>query len=726
MEITAIIANIKKLFQLAKEDSSSKQCKSLVFLEKKINGDSAAVEIETLLLVLSKLKQMLKPSERNNKLITIADNLAHQLDQLKDQSALKAPYFDPAITKPNRQQTNTTTLKLSDTTGRMLEQDYDLQWAQEALQPWSSLVANIEKANRQPFFFGRTAGQRLNRMAYHYVRNAKNCPNAKNLVQAITERGVEKSHWSDVANYWLKSMGVYRDRELLQLQKRELTKEEKLFWGDFNLMQFFLNKDWMEDVDRPDYRHKHTVHATSKPMLASSHRNADIDRDLINRRACKYLLHHMRENDRLIIYSLDGIDQKAVALAAVFTIQQDGKEKTKVPVCTTELRELFRLWDYLGPNVLFTEKLSKVDPPWISNISTQKDWAYYALHLVRKILINEKIDQNFLTSVAMMLKEIKKENYAKVIQLYHNACPSLYGQRILTSKKQNAKIRQNLSIEIDEAQMQSKAYILEITRIILQQEEKWPISAIEDEEEEEEKAKIEYIIHRAARKGDIEVLKTCLVTGIDPDLQDQDAQGDTPLIVAARSGNKECLEWLINYGAQKDLPNHAGHTAVNIAAANGHVNCLKFLIEEAHCAVDLSAQNGATALFVAAWEGHSECVAYLLEKGADANALATEDNDTPLTIAAAEGKIEVLQILLNSGKIKIHHKNRNDQSALSIANEQGYQDCVSLLTRYGAIAESAAENIYQFLPTLSKQPHTAAASSEGSEKSVLHPGPKNN
>lgn len=712
MEIADIIADLKKLFQLAKKCDCPKQIKSIVFLEKKM-GESSAAEIDTSLMALRKLKQILKPSERNRKLILTADNLVRKLEQLKDELALKAPFFDPATTKPYRQRANTATLTLSDTTGRMIEQDYNLQWAQTALEPWISLVRNIDKEARHPFFFGRTAGQRLNRMAYHYAHNTRNHPNAEGLVDAVTTRGVEKANWSDVANYWIKSMGIYRDGELLKLQKKTLTKEEEVFWDNFNLMQLFLHKDWMKDVDRPDYRHKPIAHTPSdSDSKAKSHsRNADIDRDLINRRACKYLLHQLLKEDRLIVYSLDGIDQTAVAAAAVFTIQQDGKEKTKVPVCTTELRELFRLWDYFKGHVLFTEKLAKIDPPWVNNISTQKDWAYYALHLARKILINEEVDGKFIRHVALMLEKIKEKDYAEVIRLYHSACPSLYGEKILETRKPPRKISQQ-SGQNEMLHASREDYIAEIAAIISQSEKLEIAPPLKSENG------ISYIIHEAAKKGNIEILKTCLWTDVDPNLQDE--QGDTPLIVAARAGNTACLKWLMSYGAQRDLSNHAGHTAVNIAAASGHIDCLKFLIEEAHCTVDIPAQNGTTALFVAAWEGHSECVAYLLSKGADVNVIALKNRETPLTIAAAEDKPEVMQILLDKskGKIDINYKNKDGQSALSIASAQDSRDCIALLKQYDAISESSEENRHQFFPASPKQQPIAAAPLENSNQTT--------
>lgn len=61
-------------------------------------------------------------------------------------------------------------------------------------------------------------------------------------------------------------------------------------------------------------------------------------------------------------------------------------------------------------------------------------------------------------------------------------------------------------------------------------------------------------------------VRTLLALGCP--VNEQDANGDTPLIVAARAGEVKVVEELLRHKARKDLRNRAGETALDAAKAN--------------------------------------------------------------------------------------------------------------------------------------------------------------
>jgi ankyrin repeat protein len=90
-----------------------------------------------------------------------------------------------------------------------------------------------------------------------------------------------------------------------------------------------------------------------------------------------------------------------------------------------------------------------------------------------------------------------------------------------------------------------------------------------------------------------------------------------------------------------------GHTPLIAAAREGQKN---FVIDLMHRGADLTCTSvkGKTALHYAAANGHTEIVKMLLEKGADADALDGERH-TPIMLAAIYGCNKTIQALLDGG-----------------------------------------------------------------------------
>jgi len=93
--------------------------------------------------------------------------------------------------------------------------------------------------------------------------------------------------------------------------------------------------------------------------------------------------------------------------------------------------------------------------------------------------------------------------------------------------------------------------------------------------------------------------------------------------------------------------NHV-HTLLMSAAAHGSTECAKYLIEKG-ANVNLKNFAGYTALHWAAFTGRTETLPLLLEKGAEIDS-RTEDGRTPLHIAAFRGHLEFVEALLRREK----------------------------------------------------------------------------
>lgn len=85
-------------------------------------------------------------------------------------------------------------------------------------------------------------------------------------------------------------------------------------------------------------------------------------------------------------------------------------------------------------------------------------------------------------------------------------------------------------------------------------------------------------------------------------------------------------------------------TPLRIAATAGHAACVAYLIAQG-AEVDLVDVKGQTALYVAVVNGHLDCVRILLEAGADPNG-SRHHRSTPLYHAARVGRLDILQELI--------------------------------------------------------------------------------
>ncbi|XP_016277440.2 ankyrin repeat domain-containing protein 42 isoform X1 [Monodelphis domestica] len=83
--------------------------------------------------------------------------------------------------------------------------------------------------------------------------------------------------------------------------------------------------------------------------------------------------------------------------------------------------------------------------------------------------------------------------------------------------------------------------------------------------------------HAAAYKGDLEMLKKLVENGII-NINERDDSESTLLHKAAGQGHVECLQWLIEKGADVNITNKAGELAVDAAKRFAHLSAVSLLV----------------------------------------------------------------------------------------------------------------------------------------------------
>ena len=144
--------------------------------------------------------------------------------------------------------------------------------------------------------------------------------------------------------------------------------------------------------------------------------------------------------------------------------------------------------------------------------------------------------------------------------------------------------------------------------------------------------------------GDLEQAATWLDAGLPPDyLGSRIGSG---LMIGAWEGKLELMRLFISRGADINLSNANGETALALAAWRGHLEAVQWLIERG-ARINAPTRQWS-ALHYAVFGGHEPVVDYLLAQGADINALSTNGSSV-LMLAVYEGRQALAGKLLEKG-----------------------------------------------------------------------------
>ncbi|XP_030843247.1 ankyrin repeat and EF-hand domain-containing protein 1-like [Strongylocentrotus purpuratus] len=116
------------------------------------------------------------------------------------------------------------------------------------------------------------------------------------------------------------------------------------------------------------------------------------------------------------------------------------------------------------------------------------------------------------------------------------------------------------------------------------------------------------------------------------------------LFSAAAKGDFLKIQSLID---SEDKSEDSGRVDVNCSDASGHLEVVEFIVDEG-ADFEISDKDGFTALHIASFNGHLDIVKYLVSKGAD---LGRPGNDylTPLHLALDGGHLDIADYLLTEG-----------------------------------------------------------------------------
>ncbi|EHK47127.1 hypothetical protein TRIATDRAFT_217580 [Trichoderma atroviride IMI 206040] len=185
-------------------------------------------------------------------------------------------------------------------------------------------------------------------------------------------------------------------------------------------------------------------------------------------------------------------------------------------------------------------------------------------------------------------------------------------------------------------------------------------------------------LHFTAHFGIVESMRLLLDCGADPDLVSD--LGSTALALA--TDNSEIVHLLIEKGADLNIRDSSGKTAMMFAAWDKNSEILRMLVENG-ANLDMVDDKGVCALHYAVVSGSVDCVRILLAAGADQELLMSENEYSPLLLASEDGQTEIVRLLLENGA-NPEIKTTEPTTPLSVAIAGRHAEVVSILLEYGA------------------------------------------
>jgi ankyrin repeat protein len=157
-------------------------------------------------------------------------------------------------------------------------------------------------------------------------------------------------------------------------------------------------------------------------------------------------------------------------------------------------------------------------------------------------------------------------------------------------------------------------------------------------------------------------------------------EGYTAAMVAAQHGRADVLEILVAVGANLNVQNEEGTSALMTAAYFDHVDALKVIAPKAN--LDAQDTDGYTAAMMAAQKGHVEILKVLIENGANLDLQDARDY-TAAMMAAEKGHVETLKVLIEKGA-NLDLQNAQGYSAVMLAAQYGKVETLKVLIEKGA------------------------------------------
>lgn len=155
------------------------------------------------------------------------------------------------------------------------------------------------------------------------------------------------------------------------------------------------------------------------------------------------------------------------------------------------------------------------------------------------------------------------------------------------------------------------------------------------------------------------------------------------MIEASKADHADVVEILIDAGADVEIKNKYGETALIRATSKGHLAVVKVLVEEGKADLNAKDNTGLSSLIIAAFKGYQIIVEYLITKGADVD-IESDAGESPIHGAVQGGKLETVKYLIEQAGANVDARQYDLATPIFRAAFLGHLEIVKYLHRKGA------------------------------------------
>ncbi|XP_046548455.1 ankyrin-3-like [Haliotis rubra] len=202
------------------------------------------------------------------------------------------------------------------------------------------------------------------------------------------------------------------------------------------------------------------------------------------------------------------------------------------------------------------------------------------------------------------------------------------------------------------------------------------------------------ILHWACRGGNVKIVNGILTQNI-VDINSNDRNEMTPLLLAAYHGKREVLGLLIEQGANTLAVDHESRNSLHHSCTGGQVDTVKYVLNQSIVDINSKDDEEMTPVMLAAYHGKREVFDILVKQGADLS-VVDEDGDNILHVACRGGNVKIVNYILMQNIVDINSKDDEEMTPVMLAASHGKREVFDILVIKGAdlsVVDKDGDNI---------------------------------
>ena len=205
----------------------------------------------------------------------------------------------------------------------------------------------------------------------------------------------------------------------------------------------------------------------------------------------------------------------------------------------------------------------------------------------------------------------------------------------------------------------------------------------------------------AAKKGLTQYLRILLDKGADINVRDIRSCGETPLLFAIDNNKEECVDLLLERGANPNICDRNNWNALMYAATSDNPQYIDKVLRTKKVDINSKENEGYTALMLAAENGNVESLVKLITCNARLDCYQVfRCKQTALMLAVANNRFECVVELLRAGADP-HVVDSKGKTALDWAEDNSKM--VTELLKYGATANYVTDSLRSIIQSIAQE-----------------------